>query len=231
MFSHFADEQERWWLRLCILFWWTNWWDPISGAAFSVVSISLNRPHSELMLICNVVQGDFYSDYDASDFGQGQESQVWREVPSDFSLIWCPGGLQRGLQGWLWRRHRKLSTTWKTRSQCQLWPSLLQPGPLWLPKLPRLLLKILVFCSILPILLIVEIWSKILMSRSITSLYNLHMTRSQMLLKVESNGGPILKVVLECEKSCSEPFLIYIYGIQCNFMQKSCWKHQNFENR
>ena len=88
-FPHFADEQERWWLRLCILFWWTNWWDPISGAAFSVVSISLNRPHSELMLICNIVQGDFYSDYDASDFGQGQESQVWREVPSDFSLIWC----------------------------------------------------------------------------------------------------------------------------------------------
>ena len=42
----------------------------------SVVSISLNRTHSELMLICNVVQGDFYSDYDASDFGQGQESQV-----------------------------------------------------------------------------------------------------------------------------------------------------------
>ena len=31
--QHFADEQERWWLRLCILFWWTNWWDPISGAA------------------------------------------------------------------------------------------------------------------------------------------------------------------------------------------------------
>ena len=85
-FPHFADEQERWWLRLCILFWWTNWWDSISGAAFVV---SMNRPHSELRLICKVVQGDFYSDYDASDFGQGQESQVWREVPSDFSLIWC----------------------------------------------------------------------------------------------------------------------------------------------
>ena len=32
-------------------------------------------------------------------------------------------------------------------------------------------------------------------------------------------------------KRCSEPFLIYIYGMQCNCMQKSCWKHSNFENR
>ena len=32
-------------------------------------------------------------------------------------------------------------------------------------------------------------------------------------------------------KRCSEPFLIYIYGIQCDFMPKSCWKHSNFENR
>ena len=32
-------------------------------------------------------------------------------------------------------------------------------------------------------------------------------------------------------KSRSEPFLIYIYGIQCDFMPKSCWKHSNFENR
>ena len=28
-----------------------------------------------------------------------------------------------------------------------------------------------------------------------------------------------------------KPFLIYIYGIQCDFMPKSCWKHSNFENR
>ena len=33
------------------------------------------------------------------------------------------------------------------------------------------------------------------------------------------------------KKRCSEPFLIYIYGIQCDFMPKSCWKHSNFENR
>ena len=26
-------------------------------------------------------------------------------------------------------------------------------------------------------------------------------------------------------------FFIYIYGIQCDFMPKSCWKHSNFENR
>ena len=26
-------------------------------------------------------------------------------------------------------------------------------------------------------------------------------------------------------------FLIYIYGIQCDFMPKSCWKHSNFEFR
>ena len=41
----------------------------------------------------------------------------------------------------------------------------------------------------------------------------------------------IFKVVLECWKRCSEPFLIYIDGIQCDFMPKSCWKHSNFENR
>ena len=39
---------------------------------------------------------------------------------------------------------------------------------------------------------------------------------SQLLLlgKVEYGGGPIFKVVLECYKRCSEPFLIFIYGIQ-----------------
>ena len=46
------------------------------------------------------------------------------------------------------------------------------------------------------------------------------MTHSQMLGKVESGGGPIFKVVLECQKRCSEPFYIYIYGIQRDFMQK-----------
>ena len=49
--------------------------------------------------------------------------------------------------------------------------------------------------------------------------------------RIESDGGPFLKVVLECWKRCSEPFLIYIYGIQCDFIPKSCWKHSNFENR
>ena len=48
------------------------------------------------------------------------------------------------------------------------------------------------------------------------------MTHSQMLGKIEYGGGPIFKVVLECLKKCSEPFLIYIYGIQCDFMPKSC---------
>ena len=48
------------------------------------------------------------------------------------------------------------------------------------------------------------------------------MTHSQMLGKIESGGGPIFKVVLECLKMCSEPFPIYIYGIQCDFMAKSC---------
>ena len=47
---------------------------------------------------------------------------------------------------------------------------------------------------------------------------------SQLLLlgKFEYGGGPIFKVVLECQKRCSEPFLISIYGIQCDFMPKSC---------
>ena len=30
---------------------------------------------------------------------------------------------------------------------------------------------------------------------------------------------------------CSEPFHIYIHGIQWDFMQRSCWKHSGFENR
>ena len=51
---------------------------------------------------------------------------------------------------------------------------------------------------------------------------DLYMTHSQMLGKFEYTRGPIFKVVLECEKRCSEPFLIYIYGIQCDFMPKSC---------
>ena len=33
---------------------------------------------------------------------------------------------------------------------------------------------------------------------------------------------PIFKVVLECLKRCYGPFLIYIYGIQCDFMSKVC---------
>ena len=49
----------------------------------------------------------------------------------------------------------------------------------------------------------------------------------QVFQKVEYGGGPIFKVVLQCSK----PFLIYIYGIQCDFMPKSCWKQSNFENR
>ena len=53
----------------------------------------------------------------------------------------------------------------------------------------------------------------------------------QIAQKVKYGGGPIFKVVLECRKRCSEPFLIYIYGIQCGFMPKSCWKHSNFEDR
>ena len=45
---------------------------------------------------------------------------------------------------------------------------------------------------------------------------------SQLLLlgKLEYGWGPIFKVVLECLKRSSEPFLIYIYGTQCDFMPK-----------
>ena len=35
-------------------------------------------------------------------------------------------------------------------------------------------------------------------------------------------GGPIFKVVLEYKERCYEPFLIYIFGILFDFMQKSC---------
>ena len=48
------------------------------------------------------------------------------------------------------------------------------------------------------------------------------MRQFQMFQKIEYGGGPIFKVVLECKKRYSEPFLIYIYGIQCDFMQESC---------
>ena len=179
-FPHFADEQERWWLRLCILFWWTNWWDPISGAAICSQHFIESAPFWLRMgpiqwnlswcwsaTLCKVT-----STVTMMLQTSAKAKKVRFDEKCPLTSLWCDvlGGLQRGLQGWLWRRHRKSSTTWKTRSQCQLWPSLLQPGPLWLPKLPRLFLRILVFCSILPILLIVEIWSKILMSRSITSL-------------------------------------------------------------
>ena len=56
-----------------------------------------------------------------------------------------------------------------------------------------------------------------------------YMTNSQMFWELECNGGPIFKVVLECRKRCSEPFLsISVYGIQCDFMQKNCQKQTNF---
>ena len=46
------------------------------------------------------------------------------------------------------------------------------------------------------------------------------MSHLLVLGKVEYGGGPIFKVVLECKKRCSEPSLIYIYGIQCDFIPK-----------
>ena len=60
-----------------------------------------------------------------------------------------------------------------------------------------------------------------------------HSVMTQLLLlgKFEYGWGPIFKVVLECWKRCSEPFLINIYSIQCDFMPKRCWEHSNFENR
>ena len=66
-----------------------------------------------------------------------------------------------------------------------------------------------------------KIWTR----KKILSPNKRDMTHSQMLGKFEYTRGPIFKVVLECLKRCSEPFLIYIYGIQCDFMPKSCWKH------
>ena len=76
----------------------------------------------------------------------------------------------------------------------------------------------IIYCQYYP-----AIWGVI--SNTLPLWKKLHTSHSQMLGKVESGGGPIFKVVLECLKRCSEPFLIYIYGIQCDFMPKSCWKH------
>ena len=50
------------------------------------------------------------------------------------------------------------------------------------------------------------------------------MSPSQMLGKVESGGGPIFKVVLECltVKNGVLNLFLSISGIQCDFMPKSC---------
>ena len=48
------------------------------------------------------------------------------------------------------------------------------------------------------------------------------MRQWHMFQRGEYGGGPIFKVVLEYKKRCYEPFLIYIFGIQCDFMPKSC---------
>ena len=55
------------------------------------------------------------------------------------------------------------------------------------------------------------------------------MSHCQMLGKVESGGGPIFKVVLECQKRCSEHFLIYIYGIQEISCRKVAENTQNLK--
>ena len=44
------------------------------------------------------------------------------------------------------------------------------------------------------------------------------MRQLQMFQKVEYGGGPIFKVALECKKRCYEPFLIYTFGIQYDFI-------------
>ena len=31
-------------------------------------------------------------------------------------------------------------------------------------------------------------------------------------------------------KRCYKPILMHIFGIQCDFMHRSCWNHSNFEN-
>ena len=49
-----------------------------------------------------------------------------------------------------------------------------------------------------------------------------------MFQKVEYGGGPTFKVFLECYKRCSEPFLIYIYGIQSGFHAEKLLKTLKF---
>ena len=62
--------------------------------------------------------------------------------------------------------------------------------------------------------------SDIIHGMCILMIHYIYMTHSQMFQKVESGWGPIFKVVLECLKRSTEPFHIYIYGIQFDFCQK-----------
>ena len=53
------------------------------------------------------------------------------------------------------------------------------------------------------------------------------MTRLLLFQKVESNGVPFFKVLKRVFWTFS---YLYLYGVQCDFMQKSCWNYSNFEN-
>ena len=111
---------------------------------------------------------------------------------------------------------QKCSKVLKQCWQCwQCWPMtmLIMLAMLTMLTMPTLVTMIMLSCG------------------TVEAIWKQYMSHSQMLGEFEYGGGPIFKVVLECKKRCSEPFLIYIYGIQCDFMPKSCWKHSNFENR
>ena len=54
-------------------------------------------------------------------------------------------------------------------------------------------------------------------------------TRSKMMVQVESQRPPIFKVQW-VKKRCNTPNIMYIYGIQCDFMPKSPKKQSNNQN-
>ena len=54
-------------------------------------------------------------------------------------------------------------------------------------------------------------------------------TRSKMMVQFESQRPPIFKVQW-VKKRCNTPNIMYIYGIQCDFMPKSLKKHSNNQN-
>ena len=54
-------------------------------------------------------------------------------------------------------------------------------------------------------------------------------TKNRLMVAVDSNKGPNLKVVKWCWKGWNGPILMHIYDKQCEIIQKNQWKNSNFQ--